>query len=193
MCRWGGILAALVLLSGSMLGGACGPAPASTSTAPASSAAASAATASAAAPAEPFTVAPRTIRIAITSEGLQFLPLRMAVVEGFFARHGLEGALHRIDANAGHAGLFAGQFDYIASFSRVIHSSMRGLPMNCVAALVDRPLHVLVAVPEMKSVAELRGKNIATRSPGGVEDFFVRTILRANGLDPDRDANVYPA
>jgi NitT/TauT family transport system substrate-binding protein len=186
-------LAVLSLLIGLTLGVACGPAPAATSTAPATGGAASAAGTSAATPAEPFTVAPRTIRIAITSEGLQFLPLRIAVVEGFFARHRLEGALHRIDANAGHAGLFAGQFDYIASFSRVINSNMHGLPMRFVAALVDRPLHVLVAVPEIKTVGELRGKNIATSSPGGVEDFIVRTILRANGLDPDRDANVYPA
>ncbi|HLH21241.1 MAG TPA: ABC transporter substrate-binding protein [Chloroflexota bacterium] len=144
-------------------------------------------------PAPPFAVAPRPIHISITSEGLQFLPLRIAVTEGFFARHGLDATLHRIDANAGLAGLLAGQFDYLASFSRVINSNMHGIPVRFVAALVDRPMHVLIARPEYPTLADLRGKNIGTSSPGGVEDFIVRTILRANGLDPDRDANLYPA
>jgi ABC-type nitrate/sulfonate/bicarbonate transport system substrate-binding protein len=141
----------------------------------------------------PFSVAPRAIHISITSEGLQFLPLRIAVTEGFFAQHGLDAELHRIDANAGHAGLMSGQFDYLASFSRVINSNMHGIPVRFVAALVDRPMHVLIARPEIKSFDDLRGKNVGVSSPGGVEDFIMRTILRANGLDPDRDANVYPA
>jgi NitT/TauT family transport system substrate-binding protein len=169
---------------------ACQPASAptaATATAPAPAAAApEAATV-------PFTVAPRQIHISMTSEGLQFLPLRIAVAEGFFARHGLDATLHRIDANAGHAGLMAGQFEFLASFSRVINSNMHGIPVRFVAALVDRPMHVLIARPEYPTLADLRGKNIGTSSPGGVEDFIIRTILRANGMDPDRDANVYPA
>ncbi len=175
-----------VLLACALLG-ACQAAPPAAPAAPAPAAAAPEA-----APV-PFTVAPRQIHISITSEGLQFLPLRIAIVEGFFARHGLEATLHRIDANAGHAGLMAGQFDYLASFSRVINSNMHGIPVRFVAALVDRPMHVLVARPEYRTLAELRGKNIGVSSPGGVEDFIIRTILRANGMDPERDANVYPA
>jgi NitT/TauT family transport system substrate-binding protein len=177
---------ALSLLVAALLA-ACQPASAPTA-APAAAPAPAAETTS-----PPFTVAPRAIHISITSEGLQFLPLRIAIAEGFFARHGLDATLYRIDANAGHAGLMSGQFDFLASFSRVINSNMHGIPVRFVAALVDRPMHVLIARPEHKTLADLRGKNIGTSSPGGVEDFIVRTILRDNSMDPDRDANVYPA
>ena len=186
----------IIVLAAALLA-ACQPAPAPTAAPVAAPPRASAGVADLARPAEtaspPFVVPPRSINISITSEGLQFLPLRIAVAEGFFARHGLDATLHRIDANAGHAGLMAGQFDFLASFSRVINSNMHGIPVRFVAALVDRPMHVLIARPEYRTLADLRGRNIGTSSPGGVEDFIIRTILRANGMDPDRDANVYPA
>jgi ABC-type nitrate/sulfonate/bicarbonate transport system substrate-binding protein len=174
---------------------ACQPAtpatPAAAPARPAASAADPARPPEAASP--PFSVPPRAIHVSMTSEGLQFLPLRIAIAEGFFAQRGLDATLHRIDANAGHAGLMAGQFDFLASFSRVINSNMHGIPVRFIAALVDRPMHVLIARPEYRTLADLRGRNIGTSSPGGVEDFIIRTILRAHALDPDRDANVYPA
>ena len=59
--------------------------------------------------------------------------------------------------------------DFLASFSRVINSNMHGIPVRFVAALVDRPMHVLIARPEYRTLADLRGRNIGTSSPGGVE------------------------
>jgi ABC-type nitrate/sulfonate/bicarbonate transport system substrate-binding protein len=59
--------------------------------------------------------------------------------------------------------------------------------------LVERPMHVLIARPEIKSLPELRGKTVGSSSPGGVEDFIVRTILKNGGLEPDRDVDVLPA
>jgi ABC-type nitrate/sulfonate/bicarbonate transport system substrate-binding protein len=164
-----------------------------TARAPAEAPAAAASGSTAAASADSYVVAPRTIRIAYTTDGLQFLPLRIAEVEGLFARRGLQVELQRVDANAGLAGMTTGQFEYMGSFGRIINANMHGIPMRFTGMLVDRPMHVLVARPENKTIADLRGKTVGSSSPGGVEDFVVRAILKGGGLEPDRDVNVLPA
>ena len=45
-------------------------------------------------------------------------------------------------------------------------------------------------MPEIKSVAQLRGKNIGIMSPEGSLAVVAREILRKNGLDPTKDVNL---
>lgn len=184
---------ALLFVLATALLGACVAPGATASRPPAGPASSPPSTADADASGVALAVSPRPIRIAYTTDGLQFLPLRIAIVEGFFARRGLEATMQRVDANAGAAGLLAGQFEYMGSFSRVINSNMHGIPLRFIAMLVERPMHVLVGRPEITRLADLRGKTVGSSSPGGVEDFIVRTILRSGGLEPDRDVQVLPA
>jgi NitT/TauT family transport system substrate-binding protein len=48
----------------------------------------------------------------------------------------------------------------------------------------------LISEPEIKSVAQLRGKNIGIMSPEGSLAVVAREILRKNGLDPSKDVNL---
>ena len=48
----------------------------------------------------------------------------------------------------------------------------------------------MIAQPEIKSVAQLRGKNIAVMSPEGSLAVVAREMLRKNGLDPTKDVNL---
>jgi len=43
---------------------------------------------------------------------------------------------------------------------------MAGLPFNILAVLTDKPLHSLVARPDIKTIAELRGKRIGSQRIG---------------------------
>jgi NitT/TauT family transport system substrate-binding protein len=52
----------------------------------------------------------------------------------------------------------------------------------------DRPLHMLVARPQIKNIAELKGKRIAVSAIGSPPHILVREALRKNGLNPDKDA-----
>jgi ABC-type nitrate/sulfonate/bicarbonate transport system substrate-binding protein len=48
----------------------------------------------------------------------------------------------------------------------------------------------LVAKPEIKSVADLRGKNIGISRYGASTEYAVRFGLKANNIDPDKDVKL---
>ena len=48
----------------------------------------------------------------------------------------------------------------------------------------------MIALSDIKSVAQLRGKNIGIMSPEGSLAVVAREILRKNGLDPTKDVNL---
>src|ERR1700742_349105 len=50
-----------------------------------------------------------------------------------------------------------------------------------------RPLFWFLGGPEVSSMAELRGRRLAVHSPHSPPGCFARIVLRAHGLDPDRD------
>lgn len=56
------------------------------------------------------------------------------------------------------AALSSGDIDYTMLRGSVIRAAIRGLPVRLVAGLMDSSPHVLLALPEIKSVKELREK-----------------------------------
>jgi NitT/TauT family transport system substrate-binding protein len=67
---------------------------------------------------------------------------------------------------------------------------VRGVPVKLVTVFQDKPGWDLIAQPDIKSVTQLRGKNIAIMSPEGSLAVVAREILRKNGLDPAKDVNL---
>jgi NitT/TauT family transport system substrate-binding protein len=64
------------------------------------------------------------------------------------------------------------------------------VPVKIVTVFQDKPGWDLIAQPDIKSVAQLRGKNIAIMSPEGSLAVVAREILRKNGIDPGKDVNL---
>jgi NitT/TauT family transport system substrate-binding protein len=60
---------------------------------------------------------------------------------------------------------------------------MQGLPFKIVAVLTDKPLHSIVARPEIKSINDLRGKRMGAQRIGGSDQLAAEAILQAKGLD----------
>ena len=50
-----------------------------------------------------------------------------------------------------------------------------------------RPLFWFLGGPDVTSMADLRGRRLAVHSPHSPPGCFARIVLRAHGLDPDRD------
>jgi hypothetical protein len=60
-----------------------------------------------------------------------------------------------------------------------------GWKMLCVNT--HRPLFWFIGAPDVTSMADLRGRRLAVHSPHSPPGCFARIVLRAHGLDPDRD------
>jgi ABC-type nitrate/sulfonate/bicarbonate transport system substrate-binding protein len=82
---------------------------------------------------------------------------------------------------------------------RVRHGATIGLGRALVSRLTDgtrwkmlcvnthRPLFWFLGGPDVTSMADLRGRHLAVHSPHSPPGCFARIVLRAHGLDPDRD------
>ncbi len=132
------------------------------------------------------------IRIGFPDLAAQFLPLPLGEVKGFFQEEGLQAEFIRIRPAISPAALVSGEIDYDAVIGNGIAAAIRGLPVKVVAAYVPAAPMALIARPEFKTVAELRGKAIGLNTYGGTLESIARLIFKHYGLDPDKDAKFLP-
>jgi ABC-type nitrate/sulfonate/bicarbonate transport system substrate-binding protein len=62
-----------------------------------------------------------------------------------------------------------------------------GIGWTAVSFSTDHPLFWFLGNPDVKSMADLRGRRLAVHDPADPPGTFARIVLRKHGLDPDRD------
>lgn len=130
----------------------------------------------------PVSAADKVI-ISYSSRSYAFLPAQIAVVKGFFKDENLEPLLIQMRSQVTVPALLSGEVHYTLSFGNIIGSAMAGLPFKILGVLTDKPLHSLVARPEIKTIVELRGKRIGSQRIGGSDQLAAEAILQAKGID----------
>jgi ABC-type nitrate/sulfonate/bicarbonate transport system substrate-binding protein len=136
--------------------------------------------------------APVTLRYAVDTErNINELSQRLAEQQGFFAREGLKLELHRFVATrnreADRTALLASQdkFDMARmQLSELMEPEGRFKGLNYVAveAVVNNPVYFLVARPEIKSFADLKGKTLTLPSPADPISLTAHELLKMHGL-----------
>jgi len=121
--------------------------------------------------------------ISYSSRSYAFLPARVAGAKGFFKDENLEPLLIQMRSQVTVPALMSGEVHFTLSFGNIIGSAMQGMPFKILAVLTDKPLHSLVARPEIKTINDLRGKRIGTQRIGGSDHLAAEAILQAKGLD----------
>ncbi len=122
--------------------------------------------------------------ISYSSRSYAFLPAQVSAVRGFFKDENIEPLLIQMRSQVTVPALLSGEVQYTLSFGNIIGSAMQGMPFKILAVLTDKPLHSLVARPEIKSISEIRGKRIGTQRIGGSDQLAAEAILQAKGIDP---------
>ena len=121
--------------------------------------------------------------ISYSSRSYAFLPAQIAVAKGFFKEENLEPLLIQMRSQVTVPALLSGEVHYTLSFGNIIGSAMTGLPFKILGVLTDKPLHSIVARPEIKTIADLRGKRIGSQRIGGSDHLAAEAILQAKGID----------
>ncbi|HUR71569.1 MAG TPA: ABC transporter substrate-binding protein [Candidatus Limnocylindrales bacterium] len=121
--------------------------------------------------------------ISYSSRSYAFLPAQIAVARGFFKDDNLEPLLIQMRSQVTVPALLSGEVHYTLSFGNIIGSAMAGLPFKILGVLTDKPLHSIVARPEIKTIADLRGKRIGSQRIGGSDQLAAEAILQARGID----------
>lgn len=122
--------------------------------------------------------------------GLSIGPLLYGIDRGFYRSEGIELVYVSIRADLGIKAMLAGEIDYIYSAGTALRAAVRGVPVKALSFDFYKVFHSLMARPEIKSAADLKGKKIAVSSFGATADLAARVSLRAIGLDPVKDVTI---
>ncbi|HEY1375073.1 MAG TPA: ABC transporter substrate-binding protein [Candidatus Binatia bacterium] len=127
------------------------------------------------------------VTLGISTVGLYELPTEIAKRKGFYQEEGLDVRKIVIRTGIQVAALLAGELDYSTVSGIVSSASIQGLPVKTVMGWIDRPLHMLIARPGIKTLADLKGKRIAVSNLNSVPHIAVREALIQAGMNPDKD------
>jgi NitT/TauT family transport system substrate-binding protein len=135
------------------------------------------------------------VTIAVGGGGcLCYLPTVLAIQLGEFERAGL--AVELVDLKGGSDALRAvlgGSADVVSGyFDHCINLAARKQELVAFVVYDRYPGEVLVVSPahtgDIKSIKDLAGKKVGVSAPGSSTDFFLKYLLRKNGLDPSGTA-----
>jgi NitT/TauT family transport system substrate-binding protein len=116
-----------------------------------------------------------------------FLPAEIARQRGFMHEQNLDIKFLLTRSEVDRAALASGNVDYTLRAGSSFVSAARGLPVKIVFLGTMRPFWGLVVRPEIKSVAELKGKSLGVPGLLGSQQISAKFILKHYGLDPDKD------
>jgi ABC-type nitrate/sulfonate/bicarbonate transport system substrate-binding protein len=130
------------------------------------------------------------IRIGYPDTSGTFLSLPLGQKTGFFQKEGIQAEFIRIRSTVALTALVSGELDYHSVLGPAIAAAIRGVPIKIVACYTPRVATAIIALPEFKSVHDLRGKTIGINSIGGGLEGQARLIFKHFGLDTERDVKL---
>jgi ABC-type nitrate/sulfonate/bicarbonate transport system substrate-binding protein len=131
-----------------------------------------------------------TVRVAYPSMNTSVFSLIIAQKEGYLREEGMDVQLLSIRGEIAIRTALAGEVDFFTNAGSALAAAVRGVPVKIVVVFQDKPSWDLIAQPDIKSISQLRGKNIGIMSPEGSLAVVAREMLRKNGVDPAKDVNL---
>jgi ABC-type nitrate/sulfonate/bicarbonate transport system substrate-binding protein len=112
---------------------------------------------------------------------------RFTKEKGFYREEGLDVLPIQAGMLPGIQGLVGGNFHASQILGQGGGAILRGLPLRIVMVFDTRPLNWLFASKSIRTVQDLKGKQIAVSSFGAALDQMTRELLQKQGIDPQRD------
>ena len=166
------------------------PAAASSSTAPKPAASGPGASAATKPSASAKALAP--VKSAYVAIGAHTLPIWLAEDKGLFKQQGLnvqvtyvQGSVTAIPA------MSSGELQIIeATPAASIQAQLKGQDTVALATHIPYADYRLMAVPEVKTVNDLKGKTVGQTKAGTVDDVVIKYVLTKLGLTPGKDVSM---
>jgi len=132
----------------------------------------------------------RKIRLALPSTNVTFAPIFAAMRKGYYRDEGLDVEVILMRANLASSALLTGDIDYNGAVTGVIGGAVKGQPLKAIFFASTSPMMSMIGSKSITKPEQIRGKRIATSSPGGTATLVVHAILKKWGFDPERDASM---
>ena len=80
-----------------------------------------------------------------------------------------------------------------AGGNAAVDANLAGADIVMLGALAKVPAFYIMALPEIKTIEDLRGKPVGVTRFGSSSDFTLRYLLRKHGMNPERDVTIVQA
>lgn len=110
----------------------------------------------------------------------------LALQKGYFAQEGLDVEVVSAGGGVSTPALVAGDLQFSLSTGAAISAIVKGARLKVAMVTEDRPgTEIWSTKPEIKSLDDLRGKQVAIQSRGDTGEIAIRTLLKERGLPND--------
>jgi NitT/TauT family transport system substrate-binding protein len=107
-----------------------------------------------------------------------------------FQKNGIDPQILYLQTTLGQTAMIAGEIDMcVYSGSLLSSARLQGVDVVMVTSFLNKPLYRLVVRPEIRSVADLKGKRLGVTRFGTVTDTMSRLLIGKLGLDADKDVS----
>ena len=127
-----------------------------------------------------------SVRIAYVSRSILDMPYVIARDRGFFREEGLEVEFIFMKAIQTVQAMLAGGVDFGTATGTAISAAVNGADVRVVFALTDKPSFDMIALPNIASVQQMRGKKLGISAPGSLTEILARQILLVNKIPLDQ-------
>ena len=129
----------------------------------------------------------KSLEIAVAAFAHTTMPLLIAHEAGYFAKHGLTVNISAVSAGVAVQGLISAKIDIYQGGSAAMMATLAGADIIYVGAGVDKSSLMLFGQKGVTSFEALRGKTVATTSPGAFGEIAMRMTARKNGMEIPKD------
>lgn len=119
-----------------------------------------------------------------------FAPLWIAADKNLFSKYGLNVDLRYIAPVTATQALIGKNLDIINPGGEIVEAGLNGEPVVYIAGIMNRAVMSIYAKPEIRSLADLKGKVLAVTVPGATTDFAARVLLQQARLTPGKDVKL---
>jgi NitT/TauT family transport system substrate-binding protein len=131
------------------------------------------------------------VRLHIPGYSPNSLPFQIAEDKGYYKEEGITVQTVRMKTGAGVQAMLAENVDVSQILGLTLRAAIsRGAPVKIVMVFNDRVLYRLLAKKEIKGFPELKGKIVASTSPGASNDVLLKRVLAKHGLNPGKDLTI---
>jgi NitT/TauT family transport system substrate-binding protein len=135
-------------------------------------------------------VSAERIVIGTPSRGLFEFPVVVAMRKGYYKEEGFDVDKVQMQPAIAVKALISGDIDYLLAWGSAVRAAVTGVPIKAVVGMASRPLHVLIARPDIKTPKDLKGKIIGVDSVAGTVDYLSRVAARHFGFEPEKDIKI---
>ena len=134
-----------------------------------------------------------TVCLAIMAPTVNLCNYLFGIEQGYFRAEGIEVDVIVRPGLRNTQAVVQGEADFGAANECVIQTALRGpTDLRILLQVLNDPLHELIVQRGIRSIQDLKGKQVAVPAAGSTPEIQTRQFLRKNGLVPDLDVFVVP-